>query len=193
MTKLKVCGIATLDDAIELAKLNVHMLGFVTDPISPRYVKFDFLNFLKSLTLPLVSVNVFNIREAIRRTPSNFLIQVHRILNDDEMDIMTTYERKFIMYVPMSERYLPYLEKALNLTGMVLLDLERKSDKPDLNFASKVLKDHPEVGIGGGINLDNVREFLKLEPGWIDVSRGVEDFPGKKNLNKVRKLLEVIA
>ncbi|AWR99998.1 phosphoribosylanthranilate isomerase [Metallosphaera hakonensis] len=192
MTKVKICGISTLDDALEISKMGVDMLGFLVDPVSPRYVKPEFINMVKSnVPSTLVSVNVVRPIEEMLTINSD-LIQVHRVLKDDELERIRSSSNRFILYVPSSESYLSYLRKVLDVTHMVLLDLEKKSDRVNFQFLAKVLKDYPGLGVGGGITPENVGQFLELDPGWLDVSRGVEDFPGKKNLYKVRKLLEAI-
>jgi phosphoribosylanthranilate isomerase len=38
-----------------------------------------------------------------------------------------------------------------------------------------------------------VYDYLALEPGWLDVSSGVEICVGKKDLDKVRRLKEAIS
>ncbi|BCS94205.1 phosphoribosylanthranilate isomerase [Metallosphaera javensis (ex Sakai et al. 2022)] len=193
MTKIKICGIATLDDAVEISRLGVNMLGFLEDPVSPRYVKTQFLRIVRrSVSTPLVSVNVTRPLQVILENPYVDTVQVHRVLSEEELELAKSYSKKTILYVPSSERYLDYLRRVLDVTNMVLLDLERKGDRPNFDFLSKVLRDYPGLGVGGGISPDNVNDFLRLEPGWLDISRGVEDYPGKKNLSKVRKILEAI-
>ena len=193
MTKVKSCGIATLDDAVDISRLGVDMLGFLEDPVSPRYVKPDFLRIVRdNVSVPLVSVNVLRPLLVALKNPYADIVQIHRVLKEEELELLRSYFRKFILYVPSSERYLDYLRRVLDITNMVLLDLERKGDRPNFGFLAQVLRDYPGLGVGGGISPDNVHDFLKLEPGWLDISRGVEDYPGKKNLGKVRKILEAI-
>ncbi|QKQ99335.1 phosphoribosylanthranilate isomerase [Metallosphaera tengchongensis] len=193
MVKVKICGISILSDAVTISALGADMLGFLTDPISPRFVKPEFLKIVKNqVPSPIVSVNVkSNLEEMLVRSANADILQVHRVLNQEELEMITSFQKKVILFVPISEKYLPYLKKAIDFTEMVLLDLERKEDRPNMELISKVLRDYPGLGVGGGITLSNVSSFVALEPGWIDVSRGVESYPGKKNLELVKKLLEV--
>jgi phosphoribosylanthranilate isomerase len=47
--------------------------------------------------------------------------------------------------------------------------------------------------LAGGLTLENIPKALILfKPYMIDLIRGVEDKPGKKNLNKINKLLKLI-
>ena len=47
--------------------------------------------------------------------------------------------------------------------------------------------------ISGGINKNNVNKLLEnLTPYGIDISSGVEDKPGIKNINKIKDIVELI-
>jgi phosphoribosylanthranilate isomerase len=47
------------------------------------------------------------------------------------------------------------------------------------------------LGIAGGINPSNIKDYVELNPAWIDISSGVESFPGKKDLDKVKIVIGV--
>ena len=47
--------------------------------------------------------------------------------------------------------------------------------------------------ISGGINKNNINKLLEnLNPYGIDISSGVEDRPGIKNINKIREIVKII-
>lgn len=196
MIKVKVCGIATWKDAIELNKLGVDYLGFLLDPVSPRFVKEEFLVLLKGeLTRPTVSVMVNKGPKDVLTDLHRFVsdtFQFHRVLSPEELSLVPSLPRKPILYVPASRKFRSYLEEAFKVSNMILIDSERKGQPLDMSFVREVFREYSGLGIGGGIDVNNVREFLELDPEWIDVSRGVEDFPGKKNLEKVKRLLEEV-
>ena len=46
--------------------------------------------------------------------------------------------------------------------------------------------------ISGGININNIKEIDEyVIPYGIDISSGVEDFPGGKNLDKINKIMSL--
>lgn len=188
--KLKICGIATLKDIEDLSKLNVDFLGIIGDVSSKRYVSNEFLSIAKKVSLkPLVYVKVNgNIKDLFEEAKEADLLQIHRILSNDELDELTTFSKKVILYVPADESYIQYLKKVLEFTDMVLLDSPKKGTQIDITFARKVLSEY-EVGIAGGINVNNLDYFIELNPKWIDISSGVETFPGKKDLNLVKQII----
>lgn len=49
------------------------------------------------------------------------------------------------------------------------------------------------VVIAGGINADNMREIIQLcQPDVIDVNSGVESAPGKKDIQKIYELRQLV-
>lgn len=191
--KLKICGVADLDNAIEIDRIGVDFIGIVTDSISPRYMPETFVVELKNkITTPIVSVKVNGSIETLVKSYADY-VQIHRVLNNEEIEILATYNvNKFILYVPTSLNSLNYLKKIQKYFNLVLFDSPVKGVRSDLKVLKILLDYHRDAGVGGGINLENVHQFLELEPGWIDVSSGVEIRPGKKDLDKVRKLKEVV-
>jgi len=50
------------------------------------------------------------------------------------------------------------------------------------------------VILAGGLNSDNVSQAIQAAlPDAVDVSSGVEASPGRKDMNKVKRLLEAVA
>lgn len=190
--KLKICGIKSLQNAIEVSKLSVDLIGFVAEPTSPRYVPEEVIEEAKEIIkTPIVYVRASGPIEVMIKTSANF-IQIHRILEDKELETLKTYNRKFILYVPASLNYINYLKKVQKYSDLILFDSPIKGSRSDPRVLRVLLDYHPDAGVAGGITVDNVHEYLELEPGWIDVSSSVEVSPGVKDLNKVRILKEVV-
>jgi phosphoribosylanthranilate isomerase len=191
--KVKICGISTLSDIIEISKIDVDMLGIVGEKSSPRFAKSQFLAIAKRhSTRPIVYVKVSGkIDDMVKEGKEADVIQIHRVLGDEELDALTTYDKKFILYIPGEEKYQKYIDKVYKITDLALLDSPRKGEKLDINYAKKVLNSYPDLGIAGGINPSNIKDYVELNPAWIDISSGVESFPGKKDLDKVKIVIGV--
>ncbi len=190
--KLKICGVTDTMDAIEISKMGVDYIGIVNDPSSPRYRPVEFIAELrKYIMTPVVSVRISGDITSFYNSPADY-IQIHRVLRDEELELITTYSRKTILYVPASLEYIGYLKKVQRVTDLILFDSPVKGVRSDPRVLRILLDYHPGAGVGGGINPDNIYEYLSLEPGWIDVSSGVEIYPGRKDLRLVRRLKEVV-
>ena len=191
--KLKICGVASIDDAVEIDRIGVDFIGMVTDPISPRYVPEDIVaEVRRRISTPVVSVKVRGSPAELANSFADY-IQVHRVLSDNEIEELASFNtRRFIVYVPASLDYVDYLKKVQRYFDLVLLDSLVKGLPSDPKILKTLLDYHPGAGVAGGITLENAHLYLALEPGWIDVSSSVEIRPGKKDLDKVRRLREVV-
>lgn len=191
--KLKICGVTNMEDAKALEALGVDFIGVVTDAVSPRYVERNFVRELKrSVETPVVEVLVSSPLSMVITSVADY-VQIHRVLRGEELEELSTMSKRVILYVPAVREAIPYLLRAQRFTNLVLFDAPRKGLKSDPSILKTLLEYHPGAGVGGGITLENVYEYLVLEPGWLDVSSGVEVCVGKKDVSKVRKLKEVIA
>jgi len=194
LIKIKFCGISHVEDAI-IASKYADFIGIVTDPISPRFVKPEFIGIVKLLVdKPVVNVKVNGKIEDIVRESNADYIQIHRVLTVEELENTLSYaEKKFILYVPSSPKYEEYFNLIVKKTNhLVLIDSEKKGEKVNLDIARKWVKEHDKIGIGGGITPENVDEFLKLEPYWLDISSGIEKFKSKKDQGKMVKIAEKV-
>ncbi len=189
--KLKVCGVATLEDAVFLDKIGVDMIGVVNEPSSPRFVKREFNGLVKSkVRKPVVGVIV----NGNMNLQLEDMLQIHRVLSTEELSILSSLRLSdLIFYVPASDQGISYLRRLVS-SGVrnVLIDSPRKGERTSLKTAKDILDVFPDAGLAGGITPDNVMEYVALNPGWIDVSSGVESYPGKKDYHKVTKVKEVV-
>jgi len=159
-----------LEDAVTAKRLGSDMLGFIVQPGMLRYVKPEFLRLVKGeVDSPLVAVKLSTSFEDVIEVAD--YVQVHKVLTREEMEELTTYSAKFILYVPSSIEGVEYLNLInRTLDALVLIDSAKKGTKVDLSMAKKLLDLRPDAGIGGGVTPENVYEFISLNPGWIDPS-----------------------
>lgn len=193
LVKIKFCGISHVEDAI-LASNYADFIGVITDVVSPRYVKPEFIKIVKKyVDKPIVEVKVNGDIKRILEESTGDYIQIHRVLNRDEIEETLSFNRKIIFYVPASEKYSSYLNFIAEKTNhLVLIDSEKKGEKVNLEVARKWIREYQKVGIGGGITPENVNEFLLLNPYWIDVSSGIEKYKSKKDGLKMIKISELV-
>ncbi|AFZ69890.1 phosphoribosylanthranilate isomerase [Caldisphaera lagunensis DSM 15908] len=192
MTKLKICGVKYLEDVEFLNELKVDYIGMINEPNTPRYVDLEKIRKAINISkIPIVLVkSSINIDE-IEKIPNEY-IQIHRVLKDEELEMLSTIEnKKVILYVPARLDYINYLKKAIKYTKFVLIDSFDKTIS-NINILKTMLEEYKEAGIAGGININNIYDYVKLEPGFIDISRGVEETTGKKSKEKVEFVLKVI-
>jgi len=191
--KLKICGVTNIEDAKAIADIGADFIGVITDPVSPRFVYRGFIDEVKRIVqIPIVEVIATSSISDVATSRADY-VQIHRVLADEELEALTTFSKKVILYVPASRSAIPYLLKVQKYSNLILFDSPKKGLRSD-PLELKVLFDYyPDAGVGGGITLENIYEYLVLEPAWIDVSSGVEVYPGKKDNEKVKRFREVVS
>jgi phosphoribosylanthranilate isomerase len=201
--RVKICGITKLEQAGAIASLGATALGFICVPASPRYVTPTQIKSLVSqLPKQIDKIGVFanaTITEISQIATATGLtgIQLHgdeslefchqlrqslpeveiikalRIRNFEDLITATTY----IEYIDtlLLDAYHP---QQLGGTGKTL-DWQMLADfKPSCPWF-----------LAGGLTPDNIVDALsQLQPNGIDLSSGVENSPGDKNLEKVALL-----
>ena len=203
MTKIKICGITNLDDALAAADLGVDFLGFVFSEKSPRQIKIkNAIAIIKSLPSSVSTVGLFVDQEELavkmifdkcrldyfqfhggespdyckRIKEKGKVIKAFRIKGEQSIEDLANYD---------VEMYLldAYNEDKFGGTGAVF----------DWDLAVKAKKYDRPIIIAGGLNPENVAQALqKVRPYGVDVSSGVEKSPGKKDTQLMKKFIQQV-
>ena len=208
-TLVKICGITSVEQALQIAKLGVDAIGVISVKESPRYVSIKkkkeiFRNLKKNFPdIKRVSV-VKNIPLELISTDSFDFENVIQIHGDEDL----SYCKKLRMKFPQIEIWkafrikdredLQEIELFSDYIDAVLLDSwnAKTYGGSGIRINSKYLKElnfsKPWL-LAGGISIDWLKQILiDIKPDGIDVSSSIESSPGIKDLNKTKKLLDLI-
>jgi phosphoribosylanthranilate isomerase len=212
MVKVKICGITNKRDAMGASDLGVDMLGFVFYKNSKRYVEPKIVrDIVNELPPSVLKVGVFVNEDKDRvisvagdcsldmlqfhadETPdycgsfyagrepaygekdSYKVIKAFRIKDKDSLKGINDYNVDFYMLDT-------YSSKTLGGTGAIF----------DWKMAESFEFLKPII-VSGGLNPDNVGNAVRmLSPYGVDVSSGIEDSPGRKNLDLMKKFIEKV-
>ena len=199
---LKICGISN-SETLEYILNHAHppqFIGFITNyKKSKRFVEYDKLK-------KLIEVNKRNINfTSVLVDPSDEILEKIKNLNFDyyqlyDVDpertekIKSKYKIKIISALTISEeadviKYKNYLE----ISDIILFDSKgyHKSESFDHSLLNEVPKKINKM-IAGNIQIDDI-PYLKNREYMIDLSGALEDANGKKDINKIDKLLNLFA
>lgn len=202
MLKIKICGIANLKDALTSIKSGADTLGFIFYKKSPRYINpKEAKLIIQKLPSRINKVGVFvdekkdMVQKVAKQCKLNILqfhgnetpiycqkfkeykvIKVFRIKNKNSLKDISKYKVDYYLLDS-------YQKDKFGGTGKVfnwrLVRLVKKFKKP--------------IILSGGLNSDNVLEAIKkTKPHAIDLSSGVEKYPGKKDSALLKKLFKKI-
>lgn len=200
MTRVKICGITSFDDALLCIEEGADALGFVFYPSSKRYISRESAKQIaKKLPIFVCKVGVF-----VNEAPDEVLdtaryagfdaVQLHGNETQEMCSALTPYV-KVIKAFSVAGPKDPAC--ALEYKGVTaLFDTQTPeyggSGKP---FAREFLIPYKNkikyFILSGGLTVDNVEQAVKMvSPYAVDVSSGVERAPGKKDPEKVREFIK---
>lgn len=199
MVKVKICGITNLEDALSAVDYGADALGFVFFKDSPRYIQPEKVREIISHLPPFVTaVGVF-----VNEDPEGMLrikqvsgIDVLQLHGDEPPERCLIWHRVIKAFRIKDFTDLKPLERYR--ASAFLLD----AYSPDsfggtgqiFNWDIAVeAKRFGRIILSGGLNPDNVEKAVRwVRPYAVDVSSGVEEDKGKKDLKKMRAFIEKV-
>ena len=196
MTKIKMCGITTLEDALACLTAGADAVGFVFAN-SPRRISPEAsARICRELPETITKVGVFvnESTETVYQIKAFCGLNLVQLSGDENGDYLTNLK-------------IPFLKVFRVRGNFVIGDIERSrldlfmldSFSPDkfggtgnsldwkIAFQAKKFGD---FFLSGGLNPQNGSTALeKIQPYGVDVSSGVEKYPGKKDLDKVKRFI----
>ncbi len=201
MTRVKICGITRLDDALLAVELGASAIGLVFWPESPRFIERESARDIAAALPPsVVCVGVFVDQEAshIRETAARVGLGAIQLHGHESVAFASSLMEPIIKAVPVDERFEPASLDALPRSITVLLDASDSARRGgtgktiDWNLAARAAS-RRQVLLAGGLSPDNVAEAIDVvRPYGIDVSSGVETSPGRKDASRLRALFEAV-
>ena len=205
--RIKICGITDVLTAQAIAQMGVDTLGFICVPQSPRYVSTSTIKeIVAAIPAEISTVGVFvnasvpEIKDIVDKTglsgiqlhgdeKPEICAQLHDLLPN--IEIIKAWRLK-------DPENLKQLEDYYSVVDTLLLDAYQADayggTGVTLNWDDLTSFRPPRPWLlAGGITPDNVLTALNtVSCDGVDVSSGVEIAPGKKDLEQVNKLLQVL-
>ena len=192
MTRVKICGITNLEDALEAINNGYDSLGFIFAD-SPRRINIEAAEYILKALPPFVNcIAVFKdenpavIKNVIKNCPFDTL-QFH---GEENPQILLQFKphKKIIKSIRVKDEQSLDIIENYKEADAFLLDTYLK-DVPggtgqsfDWQIARTAKRYNRPIILSGGLNPDNINEAIKaVKPFAVDVSSGVEEHPGKKS------------
>jgi len=207
-TLVKICGLTSEEQALQVAKLGAHAIGIISVEESPRYVspeiKKKIFKTLESFYPEIDRVSVVQncpidlIIKNFLGNPSETIIQLH---GDEDID----YCKKIRRAIPniglwkafriKTQKDLDKVKPFENFVDAILLDSWNKetyggSGKKIKSIYLKNLQFSKPWWLAGGISIEWIDEiFTDIKPNGLDISSSIEISPGLKDLKKTKALI----
>lgn len=214
MTKVKICGLTTIEDALYAAEQGADLLGFIFAPVSKRYIQpAQAAQIIRQIreAMPDHAPLCIGVFVAEHMTAAEIFSQC-QISGVDAAQLVSleraalVKELEFPAYVGVRPETpsqaiadVAQFDRADLIEPLPSLQLDTfvpgqhggtgETAPPDV--IRTVAAHTQRLMLSGGLTPDNVVEFIALaKPYAVDVSSGTEASPGKKDPNKVRAFIQ---
>ncbi|MFO7578231.1 MAG: phosphoribosylanthranilate isomerase [Pelovirga sp.] len=199
-TRIKICGITSLADALAAVAAGADALGFVFYPQSPRYVAPDTVARIVAQLPPFVStvglfVNASSVK--IHQTMVQTGLQLVQLHGDEAIEdcCISTYPVIKALRVRDAASFRhaeDYPVAALLLDAWCDEQYGGTGTQFDWQLVAQLQITRPII-LAGGLNPGNVAAAIRqVKPYAVDVSSGVESRPGCKDASLVAQFVEQV-
>ena len=202
-TKLKVCGITSLDDALMCVECGAAYLGFNFYPKSLRYIEPASARvIIERLPAHIEYVGVFvnePTPEDVLRIMKESGVTIAQLHGDEKPDYCAAVgSERVIKALRVGPDFYP--KQVLDYPAMaILLDAYDKrlyggTGKTVAWDVAREAAQYTTLFLAGGLSPDNIVEAVQaVAPFAVDVNSGVESAPGVKDAAKLKALAHLLA
>jgi len=202
MTKIKICGIKTVTDALAAMEAGADLIGFNFYQKSPRYVEVGLcrgiMSTMRNFGGHVQYVGVFvnaSVAEiyATMETCGLNLAQLHGDETADTVQALDGKGFKAFRGIPESvDGFARQKAPAFLLDASVKGVYGGSGVTADWSLAAELAAAYPLL-LAGGLTPENVAEAVRqVKPWGVDVASGVESEPGKKDTAKMKSFVKAV-
>ncbi len=199
MVRIKVCGITNTGDALAAAELGADALGFVFAESPRRVSPGQAARISAELASSITKVGVFVNEDAdvVRDIAGACGLDTLQFHGSETPEYCRLFGSQAVKAFRIKDS-IDLSELARYGTGPFVLDTYVEGiaggtgQAYDWNLAAEASADY-QIILSGGLNPDNVRQAIaKVKPYAVDVSSGIEDSPGKKNVKMLKAFISAV-
>ena len=201
MTKIKICGIKTITDALAAMDAGADLIGFNFYPKSPRCIDVGICRNITSVMrryahITLVGVFVNAPAAEMYATMETCNLSLAQLHGDETSEIMQSLHGKgFKAFrgVPLTlDGFARHDAPAFLVDAAVKGAYGGTGVIADWNGAAELAKNHPLL-LAGGLTPENVADAVsQVRPWGVDAASGVESAPGMKDARKMKNFVAAV-
>ena len=198
LTKVKICGITRMEDALAAANAGADALGFMFYEASPRRVARDVATAIIRELPPFLSrVGVFvnPSPDDVRRAIEDCRIDTLQFHGEETPEFCAQFGLRVIKAFRVRDAeslqvLSAYVGETCLLDSFVAGQHGGTGATFNWDLAAQTVRAGRRVLLAGGLNPENAAEAVRrVRPYGLDVSSGVETTPGMKDAEKVRAFI----
>lgn len=198
MTKVKICGITNIEDAILAVELGVWAIGFIFYPKSPRYITPEnakkISDKIKAYGVKTIGVFVNEIPERINQITKIAQLNYVQMHGKESALDCNELEVPFIKNIRNIEETSNYKNAfAFLVDAYDTIHWGGIGKLANWDLAKQIKAQNKLLILSGGLSVNNIEQALiDVNPDFVDISSNLEISPGKKNHNSMREFFEKI-
>ena len=193
--RVKICGVRTPELAYSAALAGAHFIGLVFHPHSKRHVT---LGIAKEVALATkaggaIPVAVFveqaaSEMQAICEATGIDAVQLHGdVSRQQQHELPAHYQRIYVQSIDAAENL---FKNGNPERDYLLFDNAIPGQGIAFDWSQLHYKGAYRFGLAGGLTPENVAIAIKTcQPAWVDVSSGVENPEGEKNMALIKQFI----
>jgi len=199
MTKIKICGIKTISDALAAMDAGADLIGFNFYPKSPRYIEVgrcrDIMSVMRKYGhMTYVGVFVNASVATICSTMETLGLSLAQLHGDETPEMLAVLNGKafkaFRGVPPSLDGFVREEAPALLVDASVKGAYGGTGVIADWDRAAELARQYPLL-LAGGLTPENVSEAVsQVQPWGVDVASGVESTPGEKDAGKMKAFVQ---
>jgi len=200
-TRIKICGITRVEDALEVVRAGADAIGLVFYDPSPRCVRIRQAREIAEAVPAFVSVVALFVnpsKEYVQEVLNSVRIDLLQFHGDEENDFCSQFKSPFIKAIRVRQAS-DVVASSLRFPNSVGILLD--SYKPGIPGGtgesfdwSLIPENHNSpIILAGGLTPGNVASAINdVQPFAVDVSGGVEASKGIKDANKIKEFVSEV-
>ncbi|MDI6751652.1 MAG: phosphoribosylanthranilate isomerase [bacterium] len=195
VVKVKICGITCKEDAEAAVNFGADAIGFVFAD-SPRRITSDKAREIISVLPPFIAtVGIFvnEDEKEVRRIASFCGISILQFHGDETPSYCSKFPRVIKAFRIKGREDIKRIREYKAETWLLDTYQEEKPGGTGVTFDWSVACDlakEKRIILSGGLTPENVASAIKIvSPYAVDVSSGVEEYPGKKDHKKLEEFI----
>lgn len=200
-TRIKICGITELADALQVADLGGDAIGLVFHSKSPRAVKLENAIRIRKAMPPFVTIVALFMDEKddwVEQVIDQIKPDCLQFHGDESVEFCQQWSKPFIKAIPMASvsNVSAYTKQYRGAQGF-LMDSNIagcQGGSGDIFDWSRIPSTFSDpLILAGGLNPSNVSAAIsQVKPWAVDVSSGVEKSRGIKNTDLIRQFFHEV-
>jgi phosphoribosylanthranilate isomerase len=201
MTKIKICGIKTIPDALAAVNAGADLIGFNFYPKSPRYVDVGMCRNIMSVMRQIGKVKCVGVFvnasvAEILATMDTLGLNLAQLHGDETPEMLKALDGKAFKAFRGIPSTIDGFER--QSAPAFLVDAAVKGVyggsgvTADWDGVATLAKKYPLL-LAGGLTPENVADAVRrVQPWGVDVASGVESAPGKKDPGKMKAFVQAV-